>query len=544
MFGRGARFFRYRYLVAFVTLFIIGDSLAVFGGLANGGQRFFACFLVGGAACLIAAFVFALRKTPRLGAAAMCAAYLAALLLGLATASGYYGYKMKTAEALDGRTAEVYCRIASEPTPSRSGKTLTAEVRPESITADDAEFEPSGKIFVSMPLGTEAERGDGFYLKGKLTIPTDDLDGFDYRRYRLSCGSCLNMFAAEAEETELRVTACDRFLFAAAVVRKKIFDYCDTVFPEADAAALMKGILTGSREDFSDEFYGLMSGSGFMHIAAVSGLHIGFLCGFVFFMLRVFGRKTGALFAAPILIFYMAAADFSPSVVRAVIMTCIVLASWLFEKTPDLPTSLFASALIQCLINPFVTASVSFMMSYMATLALILFMPPLDPLLRRLSSGAARILGKRKIFSSERAGNIIYGACLAVLTSAAVSLACQIGITPIILHYFGRASLLSFFGNIVVVPCTMVVFVAGLICAAVYCASPNISAMLSFVAVYPFLKIIIALANVFSKFSYETMYTPGFFASVLYYFLALVLLNFLTNVSEKYGSGPTNAENP
>ena len=63
MFGRGARFFRYRYLVAFVTLFIIGDSLAVFGGLASGGPRFFACFLIGGAACLIAAFVFALRKT-------------------------------------------------------------------------------------------------------------------------------------------------------------------------------------------------------------------------------------------------------------------------------------------------------------------------------------------------------------------------------------------------------------------------------------------------------------------------------------------------
>ncbi len=544
MFGRGARFFRYRYLVAFVTLFIIGDSISVFGGLACGGPRFFACFLIGGAACLIAAFVFAAGKTPRFGAAAMCAVYLAAVLLGLGAASGYYRTKMKTAETLDGKTAEVYCRIDSEPSPSRSSKTLTAEVRPASIMVDGKEFEPNGKIFVSMPSGTDAERGDGFYLKGKLSIPTDDLDGFDYRRYRLSRGSCLNMFAAEAEERELRMTAYDRFLGAAAAVRKKIFDYCGTVFPDADAAALMKGILTGSREDFSDEFYGVMSGSGFMHIAAVSGLHIGFLCGFVFFILRVFGRKTRALFAAPILIFYMAAADFSPSVVRAVIMTCIVLASWLFEKTPDMPTSLFASAFIQCLINPFVTASVSFMMSYAATLALLLFMPPLDPLLRRLSSGAARLLGKSKFFSSERAGNIIYGACLAVLTSAAVSLACQIGITPIVLHYFGSASFLSFIGNIVVVPCTMAVFVAGLICAAVYCMSPNFSAMLSFVAVYPFLKIIIALANVFSKFSYETIYTPGFFASLIYYFLALILLNFLTNLSEKYGSNPANAENP
>ncbi len=548
MLGKAANFLKYRYGVCFVTLFVIGISASVFGGFGLSGSRTFWCFLAAGLLCLIIAVLLSLMKKPRFASAAVCAVYLGALLLGFGSPSAFYISKTKDFDKLSGKEAEISCRIISDTAPSASGKSITAEVRPDKVTVEGEEIKINSKIFVTLPLGTEAKRGDGIYIKGRLN-PPETGGGRDYRLYRLGRRSFWTLFAESAKKTELPLSPWDRITKITAGVREKIFEFCDTAFSDKEASALLKGILTGSREDFSDEFYDNMSNSGFMHIAAVSGLHIGFLCGFVFFILKIFQRKTRALFAVPILLGYMAVADFTPSVVRAVIMTCLVLASYFFEKTPDLITSLFVSAFIQCLINPFTVANVGFLMSYGATLSLVLFMPALDPILRKISSEAANLFGKikrpgGKPLLNDKLTDILRRLCLAFLTSLAVSLVCQLGIMPISLHYFGKASVLSFVGNIAVVPCTMVVFVTGLICAALFSLAPKPAALLSCVAVYPFLKIIILLANTFSKFSYEPMYKPGFFVALICYALAFLLLNFLTNFSKKFTSPSKSAEKP
>lgn len=322
---------------------------------------------------------------------------------------------------------------------------------------------------------------------------------------------------------------------AAEAVRSKITDFCESPCFSTDEGALLCGILIGSRGGFSDLLYETMSNSGFMHIAAVSGLHIGFLTAFISFCLRRAERKKRAAAAIPLLLFYMAVAAFTPSVSRAVIMCCVYLISQIAPRTPDSVTALSFSALLLCIISPDALKSVSFLMSYSATLALLLFMPPASAVLGRANGRLSALLSER-LPRPQFFGKIIFSILTALTMSAATSLVSQIGIMPIALYYFHRISLMSFIGNIIVIPCTMAVFVCGLVCAAVYAVFPAAATLLGGVFVKPFLKIILSCAGFFSRFAYTPLHRPGPGAIVLFYILALLLLGCLVKAAEKLKS--------
>ncbi len=330
------------------------------------------------------------------------------------------------------------------------------------------------------------------------------------------------------------------FNSAAAIVRAKIIEFCENPLLSADESALLCGILIGSKDGFSDLLYEIMSASGFMHIAAVSGLHIGFLCAFMSFCLRRLRCAKRAALTIPVLLFYMAAAAFTPSVCRAVIMCSVYLAARIVLRTPDPLTSLSASALLMCLIDPETLKSVSFLMSYAATISLLLFMPPVTELASAFISRISLRASKRLPYS-ELIAKTIYSSLMALTASAAASLSSQIGIMPIILHYFHRVSIMSFIGNVIVIPCTMAVFVTGLVCSALWAAFPAAASIIGYIFVKPQLKIILSCAGAFSKFAYSPLHRPGPSAVILFYLLALLLWSLVVKASAKYNESPLDA---
>ena len=94
---------------------------------------------------------------------------------------------------------------------------------------------------------------------------------------------------------------------------------------------------------------------------------------------------------------------------------------------------------------------------------------------------------------------------------------------------------MSFIGNIIVIPCTMAVFVCGLVCAAVYAVFPAAAALLGQIFVLPFLKTILSCAGFFSRFAYTPLHRPDAAAVILFYLLALLLLNRLSKAARKPG---------
>ena len=142
---------------------------------------------------------------------------------------------------------------------------------------------------------------------------------------------------------------------------------------DGDSAALLAAILFGYRDNLSAKLEVNFRQTGFTHAIAVSGLNLTILVGIVLFLLKLlrvprFARNAAAILFA---ILYAALSGFSPSVVRAAFMSCIVLASFLFRRPHDPLTSLSFAAAILLLFEPTLAANASYLLSVMATYGLI-----------------------------------------------------------------------------------------------------------------------------------------------------------------------------
>ena len=138
-----------------------------------------------------------------------------------------------------------------------------------------------------------------------------------------------------------------------------------------DAAAAM---VTGEREGLSDETYTAFRRAGVAHIIAVSGLHMNLivlaLYGFLRRALHV-RRQLGAAVSIAAAWAYAAAADFTPSAVRACIMVCAFFGAMLFHRRISPLNSLGLAAFSILLFNPYAVCSASFELSFAATLGLL-----------------------------------------------------------------------------------------------------------------------------------------------------------------------------
>ena len=145
-------------------------------------------------------------------------------------------------------------------------------------------------------------------------------------------------------------------------------------FP-ADVAPLMKALLTGDRRELyaDDALYTALGTAGFLHIIAVSGMHVAFLVS----MLRLLTgrRRITAFLGVPMIVVFMAMMGFRPSVVRAGVMQILLLLAPLLGEEEDAPTSLAAAGLLILLLNPIAIGSLSFQLSFAAMAGILLVTP-------------------------------------------------------------------------------------------------------------------------------------------------------------------------
>jgi competence protein ComEC len=154
-------------------------------------------------------------------------------------------------------------------------------------------------------------------------------------------------------------------------------DYVNRVMDRhlsGDEGALAKGILIGDKRDFSDALYDTFRKSGLLHITAVSGQHVAIFIIFIGFGARsvVTNRKRlarvllGAIFA------YTVVVGAQPSILRASLMAAFGILLENAKLRRDALTALMLSSALMAAYNPFFTRDVSFQLSFLATLGLIL----------------------------------------------------------------------------------------------------------------------------------------------------------------------------
>ncbi len=221
-----------------------------------------------------------------------------------------------------------------------------------------------------------------------------------------------------------------------------------------EASAYAKALLIGEKSGLPDDFRKDMSALGVSHILAVSGMHMSIIAAIVAFLadrIRT-ARKLKSVLITVGAVLFMTVAGFSPSVVRAAIMLVLSVLSVFFGRKGDSLTALFLSGAIICAVSPRTALSCSFLLSFFATLGLVL-----------CASAVSRGLAKR--FYVSRAGDMKLGmrALRGFLSSVAVSLCATLFTAPILSIYFSEISYFAVLANLFAVPCAFVSVVLAVV---------------------------------------------------------------------------------
>lgn len=236
--------------------------------------------------------------------------------------------------------------------------------------------------------------------------------------------------------------------------------------------ALLAAMLLGERTFLSEETQSLYKAAGALHVIAVSGLHISLLgLGLYRLLRRIFDAQAPA---AVISVLCMAAYVFlvgnPPSAVRAFIMFAMGLLAGYWKRTLDTPTALSLSAAIILMGNPFYIGQSSFLLSFLAILAIAVFQPALKeclalinpyhfPLFRLLDS--RRAWGLHLLDSQE-----VTGGCHELLKKAGNGLQSSFSVwivtLPVQLFFFSEVSLFGIFFNLLIIPLMGVILLLGI----------------------------------------------------------------------------------
>ncbi len=197
-----------------------------------------------------------------------------------------------------------------------------------------------------------------------------------------------------------------------------------------DNANIAYSILFGEKDNLSNEVYNMFSTSGLAHVLAVSGLHVGVLVLLIVKLLSLIkcNKHIKMITLFVLLLFYAYLTGFTASVVRASIMSLVLLASKLYGKEYDALSSLSLASIIIIMFSPLSIFTAGFQLSFGCVFAII-----------TLSNYIAVLLEKLKLPTK-------------IANALAISIAVNIGIFAIMAVHFKTISFVSIISNLFVLP--------------------------------------------------------------------------------------------
>lgn len=229
--------------------------------------------------------------------------------------------------------------------------------------------------------------GSTVSIKGRLTLPSRARNPglFDYRLYLKSKGisAIIGANQSNLESIESGDIFTDFLTIIPWKFKSKFSSSIDS-YIDAEAKALLMGILFGDKTLIDEDIYENFQKNGCAHILSVSGLHVGII---YIYISRIFSNHRGIISTVTILLillFYAALAAFSPSVMRAVSMIAIHLLSKHLHRRYDLLCCLSFSAIIMLVWNPYYLFNTGFQLSYLAVLSLAFGLPCINRLTKKI----------------------------------------------------------------------------------------------------------------------------------------------------------------
>lgn len=342
----------------------------------------------------------------------------------------------------------------------------------------------------------EFSAGDRLLLVGDITLVDD--------------GSSDLISKKELEITstiDKDLILCDAYRgFDVSIVCAKLGKYVRNVLLdrlEFSSAALSFGFLTGNTSMIENDVIRDFRRTGLSHLLAVSGLHLSVILGGIELLLSKLYLSKGkrCVIVSLLSIGFLALAGFSVSACRSVLMLLCAYLCYALAREPDTLTSLSIAGALILFISPVSVFSVSFWLSFLATLGIVLYGEVLSVARFEQKFKKANI---SKPFRS--AVGKIFGALL-------VTLSANVFICIVFFIVFGEMSVVFPISNLIVTPLGEVYLILTVL-VVLFGGIPFIGQALSFV-IFLLSELMVRISSFFSHLDFSVISLEYWFAGVI-----------------------------
>lgn len=357
-------------------------------------------------------------------------------------------------------------------------------------------------ILVTLAPGVQLVPTDRVTIYGKLEQPenfvTDTGTEFDYQTYLQT-----NHIHATMHMPSITITGRDmgilqmiqRNLYHA---RESIRDHIRSIFP-LPVSALFSGIMIGDQSLFPSELLDVFRKSGLIHIMVLSGSNIALVAGFIFIWARRLGYYRRYVITGVIITLFVMMTGWAPPSVRALIMILATYFSRLLLRQYNGVYVLLLTILVMLIINPTLARNVSFHLSILATYAIMVVAPKISEKLTRVTEQ----YGLREI--------------------VAQTLSTQLIVVPYTIVSMGMLSLVGIILNIIVVPLTGLLTIAGYVVTGISYIHTGLASVIALPFAYT-ASLVINISKLFVAIPHAFIYTVGLGTGVLIGHYSLVYL--------------------
>ena len=352
--------------------------------------------------------------------------------------------------------------------------------------------------------------GDRLLLKGKLYRPYN-FGEFDYKKYlatqRIHC-----LFSGRGKDVQVLSERRNLLFSPLFYLRGALSGTIDRNLSSREAS-LLKAILLGERFNISPQLKELFINTGTIHILSISGLHIGIIATIflLFFKFLRLPYKAYYLLTIVFIVLYAFLTGARVPVIRATILTVIILAARLLNRPCSIYNSLGFAAFLILAAQPLYLFDPGFQLSFLCVFFIIYLTPKIERVLARLCEVSPRT---SRPTLSRRVKRFI-------IASFSASLAVWLGIFPLISYYFKNFVPITVLANLTIVPLLFVIVANGfllILSAAIPILSIIFGAMESF-----FLAILIKSASFFSGLPFSHFHFSLTLLGVFSYYFLLFL---------------------
>ena len=366
----------------------------------------------------------------------------------------------------------------------------------QSFETESCEYDASGTLLVTTRgVSLPADHADEVALRGELRRPhpARNPGAFDYRRF-LELRGIHGLLSLRRERQIISVIPVEgHWLYESVVLRtREVVRGAIDANLSGEPAGLLRGILLGEKHGIGDQIRDNFRKTGLAHALVISGLHVGLVALFFYtgFRLCRLSDATASTATVIVLGIYACVTGLQAPVVRASIMAAVVLSGRAIGRDGEIYNSLGLAALIILAIWPTSLLTLSFQLSFVATISIVALHDPLRNLFpRRWREAESTPFGKW------------------IVSPLCVSMAAQLGTGPLIAEHFQQFAPLSLAANLIVVPLLGLVVSLGLLAVL---AGPwlPLAGTLFNGANYLVMETLTAAVNQFASIPYASIVVP------------------------------------